>query len=175
MAKTEKELFEGIYALPSFPIVLVTVDRNIMTAVAFHFYSFDPPCLMVGIRPENLTFELISEKGEFVINIPTKEQLDIVRVCGSTSGRTEDKFVKAGLTPQKGKMIDSFLIMECPVNIECVVVHHVQFEGSHSRGKNPFPLFTNIFNKFPQKRGFLKLLSYIKKSDAGDVNKKRTF
>lgn len=131
MAKTEKELFEGIYALPSFPIVLVTIDRNIMTAAAFHFYSFDPPCLMVGIRPENLTFELISEKREFIINIPTKEQLDIVRACGSISGRTEDKFVKAGLTPQKGKMIDSFLIMECPVNIECIVVYQVQFEGSH--------------------------------------------
>ena len=103
-----------------------------MTTAAFHFYSFDPPCLMVGIRPKNLTFELISEKSEFVINIPKKEQLDIVRICGSTSGRTEDKFVKAGLTPQKGKIIDSFLIMECPVNIECVVVHQVQFEGSHS-------------------------------------------
>jgi flavin reductase (DIM6/NTAB) family NADH-FMN oxidoreductase RutF len=86
---------------------------------------------MVGIRPENLTFILIAEKREFGINIPTKEQLDIVRLCGSISGRTEDKFVKTGLTPQKGKVIDSFLIAECPVSIECNVVHEIEFEGSH--------------------------------------------
>ena len=131
MVKTERELLEGIYALPSFPVVLVTVNRNIMTAAAFHFYSSKPPCVMVGIKPENLTFELISKKREFGINIPTREQLDIVRICGSTSGRTEDKFVKAKVTPLKGKVIDSFLIAECPVNLECHVVHQVQFDGSH--------------------------------------------
>ncbi len=131
MAKTERELLEGLYALPSFPVVLVTIDKNIMAAAAFHFYSFKPPCVMVGIKPENLTFGLISKKHEFCINIPTKEQIGIVRTCGSVSGRKEDKFLKTGLTPQKGKEIDSFFIKECPVNIECRVVHEVQFEGSH--------------------------------------------
>jgi flavin reductase (DIM6/NTAB) family NADH-FMN oxidoreductase RutF len=86
---------------------------------------------MVGIRPQNLTFELISQKGEFGINIPTKEQFDAVRVCGSVSGRKENKFKKTGLTSQKGKVIDSFLIKECPVNLECRVVHQVNYEGSH--------------------------------------------
>lgn len=63
MVKIKKDPFQGIYALPSFPVVLVTVRRNIMTAAAFHFYSFKPPCIMVGIRPENLTFELIWEES----------------------------------------------------------------------------------------------------------------
>jgi flavin reductase (DIM6/NTAB) family NADH-FMN oxidoreductase RutF len=131
VAKTERGVFEGIRALPAFPLVLVTVGRNIMTAAAFSFYSFKPPCVMVGIRPENLTFELISEVGEFGINIPTTEQIDVARICGSMSGRTEDKFAKAGLTPQAGQAIDSFLITECPVSLECRVVHQVEFGGSH--------------------------------------------
>ena len=121
----------GIAALPSFPVVLVTVGQNIMTAAAFHFYSFKPPSVMVGIRPKSLTFELISQKGEFGINIPAREQLDVVRICGSVSGRKEDKFKKTGLTPQNGKVIDSFLIKECPVSLECRVVHQVNYEGSH--------------------------------------------
>ena len=86
---------------------------------------------MVGIRSENLTFELITEKRDFGINIPTKEQLDIVRICGSISGRTEDKFTKAGVTPQEGRVIESFLIKECPVNLECRVVHQIKLKGSH--------------------------------------------
>lgn len=131
MVKTERKLYDGIDALPAFPVVLVTVSRNIMTAAAFHFYSFKPPCVMVGIKPENLTCELITKKREFGINIPTKEQLDIVRICGSISGRTEDKFIKAGVTPQKGRVIESFLIKECPVNLECRLVHEIRFLGSH--------------------------------------------
>jgi flavin reductase (DIM6/NTAB) family NADH-FMN oxidoreductase RutF len=131
MTKLEKKRFDGIYALPAFPLVLVTVERNIMTAAAFSFFSFDPPCVMVGIRPENLTFELITEKGEFGINLPSKEQLEAVRLCGSVSGRSTNKFVQAGLTPQKGNVISSFLIAECPVSLECRVVHQVPFRGSH--------------------------------------------
>ena len=132
MVKIKKDPFQGIYALPSFPIVLVTVRRNIMTAAAFHFYSFKPPCVMVGIRPENLTFELITQDREFGINIPTKDQLDIVRFCGSVSGRKEDKFEKTQLSPQRGEVIKSFLIKECPVNLECRVVHQINYRGSHN-------------------------------------------
>jgi flavin reductase (DIM6/NTAB) family NADH-FMN oxidoreductase RutF len=129
--KKQVEPFDGITALPSFPVVLVTVDKNIMTAAAFHFYSFEPPCVMVGIKPENYSYEQILEKGEYTINIPRKEQLDLVRICGSISGRDEDKFIKAGVTPIKGLTIDTFFIKECPVNIECVVVHKIDYEGSH--------------------------------------------
>jgi flavin reductase (DIM6/NTAB) family NADH-FMN oxidoreductase RutF len=129
--KASREPREGIWALPSFPVVLVTVGRNIMTAAAFHFYSFEPPCVMVGIRPDNLTYALITEKQEYGINLPTTTQLEVVRVCGSVSGRDADKFERTGLTPKKGTMIDSYLIAECPVSMECRVVHEVDFPGTH--------------------------------------------
>jgi len=131
MVKTETKPFYGILALPAFPVVLVTVKRNIMTAAAFSFYSFKPPCIMVGTMPQNLTYELVSKEQEFGINIPTKEQIEIVRICGSVSGRDEDKFEKAGVTPQKAKAINSYLIQECPVSLECRVVHQVDYPGTH--------------------------------------------
>lgn len=124
-------LFDGITALPSFPVVFVTVDMNIMVAGAFHFYSFKPPSLMVGIKPEKHTFELISKKKEFGINIPTKDQLEMIHICGTLSGRDVAKYQEAGLTPRKGNKIDSCIIEECPVSIECKVVHEVGYEGSH--------------------------------------------
>jgi len=124
-------LFNGIIALPSFPVVFVTVDRNIMVAAAFHFYSFNPPSVMVGIKPEKYTYELISKKKEFGINIPTKDQLDKIHICGSVSGRHEDKYKLANLTPKKANKIDSYIIEECPVNLECKVVHQIEYEGSH--------------------------------------------
>jgi flavin reductase (DIM6/NTAB) family NADH-FMN oxidoreductase RutF len=129
--KVSREPFEGIRALPSFPVVLVTVGRNIMTAAAFHFYSFKPPSVMVGIQPDNLTSQLIIEKQEYGINLPTRAQLETVRLCGSISGRDADKFERAGLTPEEARVIDGYLVAECPVSIECRVVHEVDFPGTH--------------------------------------------
>jgi flavin reductase (DIM6/NTAB) family NADH-FMN oxidoreductase RutF len=129
--KLETNLAAGIWALPPFPIVLVTVGRNIMTAGAFHFYSFDPPSVMVGVMPERYTYKLIIRQNEFGINMPTKDQIELVRTCGSVSGRDVDKYAQAGVTPLKGVAIEGFLIQECPVNIECQVVHKVDFPGTH--------------------------------------------
>lgn len=124
-------LFDGITALPSFPVIFVTVEKNIMVAAAFHFYSFKPPSVMVGIKPEKYTYELISSMKEFAINIPNKDQLEKIHICGSVSGRNEDKYEKSSFTSQKGEKIDSYIIKECPVNLECKVVHEISYEGSH--------------------------------------------
>jgi flavin reductase (DIM6/NTAB) family NADH-FMN oxidoreductase RutF len=132
MAKTEKEPFAGILALPAFPLILVTAGQNVMTAAAFSFYSFEPPCVMVGLRPTTLTFELVSQIGEFGINILRADQVEIARFCGSVSGRDSDKFASPDLTPQPATAIDSWLVAECPVSLECRVVHQVQFGGSHA-------------------------------------------
>lgn len=125
MIKTEQEPIEGLLALPGFPLVLVSVANNVMTAAAFSFYSFRPPSVMVGIRPETWTFSLISERGEFGVNLPTAEQLAAARLCGSVSGREGDKFARAGLTPQPGAVIESALVAECRV------AHEVEHGGTH--------------------------------------------
>lgn len=132
MKALEADLSKGVRALPPFPVVLVTVDRNIMAAAAFHFYSFKPPSVMVGIMPQTYTYALINKANEFGINIPTAEQMELVRTCGSISGRdVSDKYRKASVTPFRGSRIKSCLIQECPVNLECVVVHKVGFRGTH--------------------------------------------
>jgi flavin reductase (DIM6/NTAB) family NADH-FMN oxidoreductase RutF len=131
MKLVQEKLFDGIMSLPSFPVVLVTVDSNIMVAAAFHFYSFNPPTVMVGIKEEKYTYQLITQKKEFGINIPTKNQLDKVHICGTCSGRDVDKYQKAGLTPRKGIATDCYTIEECPVSLECQVVHQIDYPGSH--------------------------------------------
>jgi flavin reductase (DIM6/NTAB) family NADH-FMN oxidoreductase RutF len=132
MKKLEVDLSEGVWALPSFPIVLVTVGQNIMTAGAFHFYSFEPPLVMVGIMRDKYTYELINEQAEFGVNIPRADQIGLVRLCGTVSGRdVADKYSQAGVTPFEAAEIRGFLIKECPLNIECQVVHKVDFPGTH--------------------------------------------
>jgi flavin reductase (DIM6/NTAB) family NADH-FMN oxidoreductase RutF len=103
-----------------------------MTAGAFHFYSFEPPRLMIGVMRDKYTHELLSEIGDFGINLPTAEQVPVARVCGSVSGRDGiDKYEQSGITPFEASVIKSQLIAECPLNIECKVVHTITYPGSH--------------------------------------------
>lgn len=125
------DLLSGVKQLPSFPVVLVTVGENIMTAAAFHFYSFTPPMVMVGIMPEKHSYLLLNREKEFGINVPRADQLELVRYCGKVSGRNTKKYLEAKVTPRQGSVIRGYLIEECPLNLECVVVHQVDYKGSH--------------------------------------------
>jgi flavin reductase (DIM6/NTAB) family NADH-FMN oxidoreductase RutF len=103
-----------------------------MTAAAFSFYSFEPPSVMVGLRPQTWTHELVAARGEFGINLAARDQVAVARACGSASGRDMDKFAAAGLTPQPGTVINSVLVAECPVRLECRVVHRIDYRGTHT-------------------------------------------
>lgn len=66
MKELLSDISKGIWALSPFPVVLVTVNGNIMTTGAFHFYSFKPSSVMVGIKPEKYTYELIKGRRSSV-------------------------------------------------------------------------------------------------------------
>jgi len=90
----------------------------------------DPPLLSISIRPSRHSHKLISESGDFVINIPTSDQLKKADLCGVTSGRDTDKFEKCSFTRIPSKKVSSPMIKECPVNIECILRKTVRL-GAH--------------------------------------------
>jgi flavin reductase (DIM6/NTAB) family NADH-FMN oxidoreductase RutF len=128
--KIEVKPTEGLLSLPGFPVILVCIRKNILTVAAFSFFSFNPPMIMIGIVPNRYSFSLINEmeKKDFSVNIPEVSQLDHVKFCGSKSGKDVDKFKETGLTPQKASKISSYLIKECPISLECEVVHTIELE-----------------------------------------------
>ncbi len=129
--KLIKDPGAGITALPCFPAVLVTVGKNIISVAAFSFCSFEPPMLMIGLKPRNYSYELLIKGEDFGVNIPGYTQADLVSYCGSVSGRDTDKYTRAGITPLKPQRIKSLLIKECPVNIECTKLSRIDTGGSH--------------------------------------------
>ena len=46
---------------------------------------------MVLVRPSRYTYSLIEETGVFSVNVPTPEMKELVKVCGTRSGRELDK------------------------------------------------------------------------------------
>ena len=104
---------------------------NITTVAWAMPVSGSPPLVAISVSPQRHSFNLIRESGEFIINVPTLEQLQAVYACGSFSGRSFDKFKKAGLTPIPAKKVKAPAIRECVAHIECTVENEVT-AGDHT-------------------------------------------
>ena len=108
------------------PVVLVTcIDSNekpnIITLAWTGIACSDPPTISIGIRPHRYSNKIIDDSKEFVVNIPTEKILKETDFCGIVSGNKMDKFSETGLTAEPAEKVKPPLIIECPVNIECIV------------------------------------------------------
>lgn len=116
------------------PVVLLSVageDRpNIITLSWVANVCSKPPTVVAGIRPERHSYNLVKEAGEFVLNIPSSEQIEGTIFAGTKSGLDYDKFVEGGFTPEPATKINAPMIKECPINIECKTTQIIPL-GAH--------------------------------------------
>jgi flavin reductase (DIM6/NTAB) family NADH-FMN oxidoreductase RutF len=131
MAKVVRKATTTLYPLPA---VLVTcgtgVGANIITLAWAGTLCSNPPQVGLGVRPSRHSHGLITDVGEFVVNLARADQVRLVDHCGVVSGRDEDKWTACGFTPIPGAEVAVPLIAECPVNIECRVRQTISL-GSH--------------------------------------------
>jgi flavin reductase (DIM6/NTAB) family NADH-FMN oxidoreductase RutF len=132
--KKEVPVSEGLRQFPIRPVYLLSSGhkgkKNIITIGMFAYFSGKPTLVGVGIAPSRYSFDLIRQSGEYVVNAVDESLMEAVRVCGEKSGREVDKFELAKLTPEKGVKVNTPLIKESPVSIECKVVKEVE-AGDH--------------------------------------------
>lgn len=79
---------------------------------------------VVYVREGRFTREQLDKNPEFTVNIPLEGRPDaqIVKVCGSKSGRDIDKVKEAGLTLVDSEEVSVPGIKEAPLTLECKVV-----------------------------------------------------
>ncbi|MEG2843464.1 MAG: flavin reductase family protein, partial [Ruthenibacterium sp.] len=127
--------WKGSALLAPVPPVLVscgTMDApNVLTVAWTGILNSQPPKTYISVRPERYSHDLIKESGEFVLNLPTSALVNAVDYCGVKSGRDENKFEKAKLTPQIASAVKCPMVGESPVSIECRVTETVEM-GSHT-------------------------------------------
>jgi flavin reductase (DIM6/NTAB) family NADH-FMN oxidoreductase RutF len=134
MAKTIASGSALQYFYP-WPLVLVScVDEdgkpNIITIGASSICCSHPPIVGVAIGVRQYSLGLINRTEDFGVNIPTLDQLEPSDLCGSISGRSLNKFEEVGWTPQPSTQIESPLIEECPISMECKLVQTAHL-GNH--------------------------------------------
>ena len=117
------------------PAVMVSCGRpgekpNIITIAWTGIINSDPPMTYISVRKERYSHDIISQTGQFVINLTTEELAFATDWCGVKSGRDTDKFEAQNLTAAASNMVGCPSIAQSPVNIECQVRQIIEL-GSH--------------------------------------------
>ncbi|MBC7251448.1 MAG: flavin reductase family protein [Anaerolineae bacterium] len=131
MGKRVQKPFPALYPVP---VTLITCldsagEPNVFTASWVGTVSSAPPQLAIGVRPYRYSRAAIEQTGEFVVNIPDEDLLQAVDICGHTSKVRANKFNLSGLTAVPASQLKTPLVAECPVNIECRVVHMISLNS----------------------------------------------
>lgn len=115
-------------------VVLITTggsNPNVMTCNRVASCSAEPPRISISIRPSRHSHALIQQSGEFVVNLPARRHAALADYVGVVSGREEDKLAVAGLRLAPAQTLETPLLADLPVNIECSLEHTVELD-SHS-------------------------------------------
>lgn len=85
--------------------------------------NFNPPMLGICVGNTHASNQAIREMGQFSINVPTVDMIEVTDYCGITSAKREDK--SKLFEVYYGELKSAPLITSCPLNIECRLVQTV--------------------------------------------------
>ena len=129
-----KKTLKGGALLSPLPPTMVSCgdmeNSNIITIGWTGILNTVPPKTYISVRPTRHSYNIIKEKGEFVINLTPSRLVKEADFCGLYTGKKVNKFEKCKLTKVKGSVVDCPMIEECPISIECKVTDIIPL-GSH--------------------------------------------
>ena len=91
----------------------------------------EPPTISVGVRHQRHTLKGIYQNNTFSVNIPSIDLLKETDYCGMVSGSRADKAKECAFKIFYGTLNTAPLIEQCPVNLECEVLHLLNL-GAHT-------------------------------------------
>ncbi len=117
------------------PVLLIGTNvndkPNFMAAAHCGIVNSIPPMISVAIQHHRYTHRGIMQNLTFSVNVPSRDLVKEADYCGIASGSEVDKVEVCQFQVFYGKLNNAPLIEQCPVNLECSVVHILNL-GSHS-------------------------------------------
>ena len=107
-------------------------EANVMTAAWAGICCSKPPAIAVALRKATYTYGNITNRKAFTVNVPSEDMVVEADYFGLTTGRDEDKLAAVGFTAVRSKLVDAPYIDECPMVLECRLVHTVEV-GLHTQ------------------------------------------
>ncbi|EKQ57946.1 MULTISPECIES: flavin reductase family protein [unclassified Clostridium] len=118
-----------------YPLPTVLIGANVKGKANYLNVSYCgivnrvPAMISISLNREHYTCDGIKQNKSFSVNIPSLEMLEITDYCGSVSGKNVDK--SKLFSTFYGNLNTAPMIQECPINIECKVIHELDLGGTN--------------------------------------------
>ena len=121
-----------LYPMPAV-LVGTKIDGqpNFITVAWCGIANGDPPMISVAIRHQRYTRRGLIQNMAFSVNVPSADMVRETDYCGLTSGAEVNKTEVCRFKMFYGKLDNAPLIEQCPINLECRVMHILNL-GTHS-------------------------------------------
>jgi flavin reductase (DIM6/NTAB) family NADH-FMN oxidoreductase RutF len=87
-------------------------------------YMWNKPVFTAMVRYSRYTYEIIDKSQDFTVSFPLNNTLNKeLGLCGTKSGRDIDKVCDAKLVLKNGELVNSPIIDNCELHIECKIVY----------------------------------------------------
>ena len=77
---------------------------------------------VLHVRESKLSHEIIAKTGSFAVCMPIKDMRDEIVLCDHLSGFKTNKFDELHLHPKRARHIESYVLAECGLVLECRVI-----------------------------------------------------
>ncbi len=119
------------------PVVLVSTARagerpNLITLAWTGIVCSKPPMVSISVRPERYSYNLLTQTGEFAINLVSEDMVPWADLCGVKSGRDVDKFAVCGFDAEPAAQMKlAPAIRQSPAYLGCRIERTIPL-GSHT-------------------------------------------
>jgi flavin reductase (DIM6/NTAB) family NADH-FMN oxidoreductase RutF len=121
-----------LYPMPALLVGANVDDKPNFMAVGWGgIVNGEPPMISVALRHQRYTLKGIKQTMCFSVNVPSTDMVKETDYCGIISGAKVNKAETCRFKVFYGKLNKAPLIEQCPINLECKVVHILDL-GSHS-------------------------------------------
>jgi len=130
---TKREFGPQPWIFPNPTVLLGTMVGGKANFAPFAWWGVaggEPPAVSIGVRHQRHTLKGIMQNRAFSVNVPSIDLLEATDYCGMVSGDTVEKAKDCGFKVFFGTLKNVPLIEQCPVNLECEVMHLLNI-GAH--------------------------------------------
>lgn len=107
--------------------LFVTSGNNPPNLMATHWgsigYFWNRWVFVLPVRYNKLTHDIIDETKEFTVSVPYKDLRYYIMKIDNLAGRTHDKFSEFHLHPIKARKVQSYIVGDCDLHLECKVIY----------------------------------------------------
>ncbi len=107
-----------IYPMPVVIVGTVVEEKpNFMTVAWITKLGHDPSLVGISVGIRQYSARGIRESGQFSINFPGVDEMELADYCGLVHGNIEDKSTRVDIF--QGSLEHAPMVRQCPLNLEC--------------------------------------------------------